>query len=176
MDTLFENYSKCRIWIFEFWHFPPIFVILKLTCLVTLFDRKLQFFKNSPKWTILGIFNQVLSTQNVYVARFARNVEWDFFCDFQTPCMGTKVCCNILPNVYRKRSNVVSTRLLLLTCLLCHIFLPSSFLLEPSIGFMGSNCKKLGLCCILYGIMWPLEIIQKRWKLSWSLNSQCGRT
>ena len=25
-----------------------------------------------------------MSTQNV--ARFARNVEWDFFCDFQTPC------------------------------------------------------------------------------------------
>ena len=48
-NTLFENYSKCRIWIFEFWHFPPIFVLLKLTCLVTLFDRKLQVFKNSPK-------------------------------------------------------------------------------------------------------------------------------
>ena len=25
-----------------------------------------------------------MSTQNVNVARFARNVEWDFFCDFQT--------------------------------------------------------------------------------------------
>ena len=22
--TLFKNYSKCRIWIFQFWHFPPI--------------------------------------------------------------------------------------------------------------------------------------------------------
>ena len=52
---------------FEFWHFPPIFVLLKLTCLVTLFDRKLQVFKNSPKWTIFGIFNQLLSTQNVNV-------------------------------------------------------------------------------------------------------------
>ena len=31
-----------------------------------------------------GIFNELLSTQNVNVARFARNVEWDFFCDFQT--------------------------------------------------------------------------------------------
>ena len=28
-----------------------------------------------------------MSTQNVNVARFARNVEWDFFCDFQTPCL-----------------------------------------------------------------------------------------
>ena len=32
-------------------------------------------------WTIFGIFNELLSTQNV--ARFApRNVEWDFFCTF----------------------------------------------------------------------------------------------
>ena len=59
----------------EFWHFPPIFILLKLTCLVTLFDRKLQVFKNSPKWTIFGIFNLLLSTQNVNVARFARSVE-----------------------------------------------------------------------------------------------------
>ena len=35
--------------VFEFWHFSPIFVLLKLTRLVTLFDRKLQVFKNSPK-------------------------------------------------------------------------------------------------------------------------------
>ena len=63
----------------KFWHFPTIIVVLKLTCLVTLFDSKLQVFKNSPKWTIFGVFNQLLSTQNVNVARFARNVEWDFF-------------------------------------------------------------------------------------------------
>ena len=42
---------------FEFWYFPPIFVLLKLTCLVTLFDYKLQVFKNSPKYTIFGILN-----------------------------------------------------------------------------------------------------------------------
>ena len=71
--------------IFLFWHFPPIFVLLKLTCLVTQFGRKLQIFKNSPKWTIFGIFNLLFSTQNVSIARFARNVEWDFFCYFHTP-------------------------------------------------------------------------------------------
>ena len=60
---------------FELWHFPPIFFLLKVTCLVTLFDCKLQVFKNSPKWTIFAIFNQLFSTQNVNVARFARNVE-----------------------------------------------------------------------------------------------------
>ena len=38
------------------------------------------------KLSIFGIFNELLSTQNVNVARFARNVEWDFFGDFQTPC------------------------------------------------------------------------------------------
>ena len=60
---------------FQFWHFSPFFVQLKLACLVTLFDRKLHIFKNSPKWTISGIFNLLLSIQNVSIARFARNVE-----------------------------------------------------------------------------------------------------
>ena len=72
---------------FEFCYFPSIFVLIKLTCLVTLFDSKLQVFKNSPNWTILCTFNSLLSTQNVNVARFAHNVERDFFSDFQTPCI-----------------------------------------------------------------------------------------
>ena len=50
---------------FEFWHFSPIFVLLKLTCLVTLFVFKLKVFKNSPKLTTFGIFIELLSTQNV---------------------------------------------------------------------------------------------------------------
>ena len=50
--TLFENYPKCRIWIVQFRHFQLILFQLKLTCLVTLFDRKLQVFKISPKCTI----------------------------------------------------------------------------------------------------------------------------
>ena len=54
--TLFENHSKCRLWIFEFWHIQPIFVLSKLICLVTLFDRKLQVFKNLPKLTIFWHF------------------------------------------------------------------------------------------------------------------------
>ena len=78
--------SKCPIWIFQLWHFPPIFVISKVTCLVTLFDRKIQVFKNSPKLNNFGIFNELLSTQIVNAARLARNVECDFFCDFQTLC------------------------------------------------------------------------------------------
>ena len=32
--------------VFQFLHFPPIFALLKLICLVTLFDRKIQAFKN----------------------------------------------------------------------------------------------------------------------------------
>ena len=68
---------------FEFWHFQPIFVLLKITSLVTLFDRKLQVFKNSPKWIIFGIFNQLLSTQNANVARFARNVKMRLFVIFK---------------------------------------------------------------------------------------------
>ena len=41
-------------------------------------------FQKLLKMTILGILNELLSTQYVNVARFARNIEWDFFCDFQT--------------------------------------------------------------------------------------------
>ena len=59
-----------------------------MTCLVTLFDRKLKVFKNSP--TIFGIFDELLPIQNVNV-NFARNVEREtFFCDFLTPW-----CCKI---------------------------------------------------------------------------------
>ena len=35
-----------------------------------------------------GIFNELLCFQIVDLARFARNVEWDFFFDFQTPWRG----------------------------------------------------------------------------------------
>ena len=61
-STVFENHPKCLISIVQLWHFSPIFVLLKLTCLVTLYDRKLQVFKNSPKRTIFGIFDQLLPT------------------------------------------------------------------------------------------------------------------
>ena len=75
--TLFENQQKCLIRVFQFWHFPLIFVQLK----------NFRFFKNSPKLTIFGLFDELLSTQNINLARFARNLEWAFFCDFQTPCI-----------------------------------------------------------------------------------------
>ena len=68
----------------NFWYFSPILALLELTCLVTLFDRKLQVFKNSSYWPFFGIFNELLSTQNVKVARYARNVECDFSCAFHT--------------------------------------------------------------------------------------------
>ena len=49
--------------------------------------QKSIIFKVSEKcqnWPFFDIFNDFLSTQNVNVARFARNVKCDFFCDFQT--------------------------------------------------------------------------------------------
>ena len=44
-STMFVNYTKCRIWIFQFRHFP----LLKVTCLVTLFVCKLQDFLKVAK-------------------------------------------------------------------------------------------------------------------------------
>ena len=71
-DTLFENYLRCLIlsiltFSTNFW---PIWPDWK-HCLTARFRvSKLD------KLAIFGIFNEVLSIVNV--ARFARNVEWDF--------------------------------------------------------------------------------------------------
>ena len=50
-----------------------------------------------------------MSTQNVNVARFARNVERDFFCDFQTPWIAFEnfkilfcYCCRWSQKVWKK--------------------------------------------------------------------------
>ena len=59
----------------HFLAFSGDFVLLKLTCLVSLCDSKLQVFKNPLKWTIFGILNKLLSTQNKSAARFVRNVK-----------------------------------------------------------------------------------------------------
>ena len=45
--------------------------------LVTLFDPKFQIFKSSQSWRFLAFLTWPLNIVNV--ARFARNVEWDFF-------------------------------------------------------------------------------------------------
>ena len=55
-------------------------------CLKTTKNVAFEVFQKIAKMDQFGIFNQLLSTQNVNVARFARNVECDFFCDFQTVC------------------------------------------------------------------------------------------
>ena len=62
-----------------------------MTCLVTLLEP--TGFQKLAKVTI---FNELLSTQNVNVARFARNVICDFFCDFQTLCFSVKIFVQIL--------------------------------------------------------------------------------
>ena len=61
----------------EFWHIPPIFVQIRLECLVILFDRKLQLA------IFFSIFNELMFTQYANVARFARNVELDFLAHFE---------------------------------------------------------------------------------------------
>ena len=60
---------------FNFGIFHQFLTYKLIIYLVTLYDRKLQIFKNSSKLTIFGLFNELLSTQYVNVDRFARNVE-----------------------------------------------------------------------------------------------------
>ena len=63
VSCLLTLWQQCQNLVFEhehvvieFWHFPPIFVLLKLTCLETLFDRKLQVFKNGQFLAFLITF------------------------------------------------------------------------------------------------------------------------
>ena len=113
--TLFENHQNCLILIFQFWHF-----LLKLTCLVALFD--------SSNWTIFGIFNELLSTQNVNIARFARNIKWDFFYDFQT--MWVDLNFSPFRNLWSPESNLFSLEV---SCPQNQLFALSLGILELSV-------------------------------------------
>ena len=86
---------KCLIWVFHFWHFTSIFVLQKSTCRVTLFDCKFQVFK-------MDNFRELLSTQNVNVARFARNVEYDFFLAIFKHCVDIYFCAKKIKLKSRK--------------------------------------------------------------------------
>ena len=59
-----------------------------LKCLICPFLPKEKFHNvwKSSKMSYLNFSILVLTTQNVNIARFACNAEWDFFCDFQTLC------------------------------------------------------------------------------------------
>ena len=46
-----------------------------------------------------------MATQSVNIARFAQNVEWDFFCDFQTLCRKSgRICLYLWHTVELSRS------------------------------------------------------------------------
>ena len=81
-STLFENYLKCHIWIFDVLTFSTNFCPLKTDLTGNTVWPQASGFQKLAKWDHFGNFNELLSKQNVNVAR---NVEWDFFCDFQTP-------------------------------------------------------------------------------------------
>ena len=64
-DTVFENHPKCHLSGNTVW-------------------PQASGFQKLAKMDLFSILNELLSTQNVNVARFVCNVEWDFFCYFQT--------------------------------------------------------------------------------------------
>ena len=69
--TLKNQVFKIFRFFFHFWHIQPIFVLLKVSRLATLFDRKLFKFSNTcQNGPFFGIFYQFLSSQYVNFARF----------------------------------------------------------------------------------------------------------
>ena len=75
---------------FHFWHFPPFFVLLKVTCLVTLFDCKLQVFKTLTK---IGHFLHFFYSKYPTVPRDSSFV-WliKIFCRFISQSLMCVVC------------------------------------------------------------------------------------
>ena len=71
---------------FHFWHFPSIFVQLKVTCLVTLFDRKL----NSQFWMrlFLWFLNTVQSSTTCQANKLLVWKKRKKFDDWRISCLG----------------------------------------------------------------------------------------
>ena len=65
-------------------HPPQLSQCLKITKNVPIMFFNIGIFNQFV--SIFGIFHEFLFSQNVIVARFARNDEWDFFCDLQKHC------------------------------------------------------------------------------------------
>ena len=59
---------------------------LDAQCLKITQNVSLRFSKTRQNWPFLAFLINFCPLKNVNVARFARNVECDFFCDFQTLC------------------------------------------------------------------------------------------
>ena len=83
--TLFENYSKCRIWYFWILAFSTNFCPIRTVLSGNTVWPQASGFQKLAKLTIFWHF---LSTF-VHSKCKRNNVEWDFFCYFQTPCAFT---------------------------------------------------------------------------------------
>ena len=90
-------------------HFPPIFVLLKVTFLVTLFDRKLEFSKIRQNWPLLA-FLLTFVHSNVNVARFAR-MNATFSVIFKHRECGVTVCFYLVKRPYHKNMLSCWTRI-----------------------------------------------------------------
>ena len=102
--------------------------------MVTLFDCKLQVFKSSPKLTIFDNFNELFVNR----ARYARNVEWDFFCDFQTPCI-QEIVAKAYPTQFFRRFAP--------KCSGCYqSFRPSDLIRKALHHFFHVDCFKCFIC------------------------------
>ena len=126
-----------------------------MTCLVTLFDRKLQVVKTR----LFGNFNELLSTQNVKVARFARNVECDFLVDFQ---FGFKLLDLILDfGIVRKRKKSINFFVLFFFLLAEWSDYPREnfgalFLLQRC-GHFGYTTQSIATRCSAYAVVFTFH-------------------
>ena len=73
--TLVENNLKILHLNFSVWAFPTNFCPIKSDLAGNTVCPQALGFQKLAKFNIFGVFSELFSTQNVYVARFARIVE-----------------------------------------------------------------------------------------------------
>ena len=69
----------------------------------TVWPQASDFQKTRQNWPFLASLINFLSTQNVNLPRIAHNVEWDFFWNFQTPCLWRIASSQIKVEILRNR-------------------------------------------------------------------------
>ena len=121
--------QKCLGWTFQFWHFTPIFVLLKLTYVVTLFDHGFKFSKTlqiDHFWYSMNYSNEI-----IFVI-FKRCVR------IQTSSRDPYPICKIEP--IEKTSLVVDASLMLLRGCKCVPFFNCNYF---GTTLQNSNTKEM---------------------------------
>ena len=106
---------------------------------------KASDFQKTRQIGLFGIFKELLSTHNVNVARFARNVQWDFFCNIQTLWCEWVLCWNHLTAFLGVRINIKSSNCLI-SMIVLHLWQENRWIIFTASKNGLGNCHLHAKC------------------------------